>query len=96
MKKSILSFLLVGKNRHRVLQCLEENKSEGEIMSYKIEKYTELPKSHISKALKELNEYGLVKCTNDEDRKFKFYMITPKGQRVLKQVNKLVEDIKKE
>jgi len=90
-KTNILSYILRAKNRLNTLQVLEEGKK----ISAQIEKQTSMYKSHASRTLKELKSKGLIKCSNPDDRNFKFYELTAEGRKVLSQANKILKDIKK-
>lgn len=54
-----------------------------------IKKLIKMYKSHTSRTIKELCDKKLLVCKNPEDREFKFYIITPLGKEVLKEVGKL-------
>ena len=88
-KSNILAFVLRGKNRVRILQAL----TSGEKISAQIEKQTDMYKSHISRALKELQAHRLIRCTNPKDRNFKFYELTAQGKKVLAEANKILGQI---
>lgn len=88
-KSDILAFVLRGKNRIKILQTL----NDGEKISAQIEKQTAMYKSHISRALKELQTYRLIRCTNPKDRNFKFYELTDQGKKVLAEANKILDQI---
>lgn len=71
-------FAFVGKYRRIILRSLLENpKTPTQIAN---ENYCNV--SHISRALHELKEKGLVKCLNPERKKGKIYALTQKGLRV--------------
>lgn len=89
VKHNILSFVLRAKNRLKILQTL----NEGQKISAQIQKETQMYKSHISRTLAELQKNKLVKCTNPQDRNFKFYTLTNEGKKVLLEVNKILKDI---
>ncbi len=80
---------LVGKvnastYRIKVLKELNNNnKTPSEL-----ENILKIKISHISRALTELTEIGLVKCLTPELRKNKIYSITKKGKEVLKMLSK--------
>jgi len=84
--KSLLSFVLRGKNRIKVLKII----SKDEVISAQIEKETKMYKSHVSRTLKELQEKKFIKCVNPKDRVFKFYRITKLGKKVINKVNKII------
>lgn len=85
-EKSIVAFVMRAKNRVRILKLL----SKGEKISAQLGKETGMYKSHVSRALRELNEHYLIKCTNPKDRNYRFYALTKKGKDMLK----FVENIK--
>jgi len=77
---SLISFLMRGKTRRKVLEALQEVKTPKELTKLKISM------SNISRALSELHEKGLAECVNPEDHMYKFFKITEKGKKVLKEV----------
>ena len=83
--KSLLSFILRGKNRITVLKTI----SKDEVISAQIEEETKMYKSHVSRTLKELRKKKLIKCVNPKDRSFKFYQITNLGKKVLEEILKI-------
>jgi len=83
--KSLLSFILRGKNRITVLQTIAKN----EVISAQIEQETKMYKSHVSRNLKELKKKELIKCVNPKDRYFKFYKITNLGKKVLNHIQRI-------
>ncbi len=82
INKSVLSFILRGKNRITVLQKV----SKDEVISAQIEEETKMYKSHVSRTLKELRKKKLIECVNPKDRYFKFYRITALGKKVLEKI----------
>tara|TARA_Y100000310_G_scaffold77091_1_gene73622 strand:- start:148 stop:414 length:267 start_codon:yes stop_codon:yes gene_type:complete len=83
--KSLLSFILRGKNRITVLKTI----SKDEVISAQIEEETKMYKSHVSRTLKELAMKRLIRCVNPKDRYFKFYKITNLGKKVLEKILKI-------
>ena len=71
----LLSFIQ-GKNRRL---CLEEI-SEGPKTPGMVAKSHGKHLSHISRALRELEEKGLAECKNPDANKNRFYEITDKGK----------------
>ena len=72
----IISLLKRSSKRVKVLESLEyENKIPTQISS-------DINDSsyNISKYLKVLKEYGLVICLNENDKRYRFYSITEKGE----------------
>ena len=54
----------------------------GQAIPAQIEKETGMYKSHVSRALKELQEIKVTKCTNPDDRNYKFYILTIEGKKL--------------
>jgi predicted transcriptional regulator len=91
MEIKLLSFVLRSKTRQEILALLsKETLTPSQIM-----KRTEMYESHVSRALKELLGNGLVECENPKERRFRFYRITNLGKEVLKQAEKITNEIKK-
>ncbi|MDI6738082.1 MAG: winged helix DNA-binding protein [Nanoarchaeota archaeon] len=90
MDAQVISFVLRAKNRIKVLAILE-NKT---MIPAQIKKEAGMYKSHTSRALKELEEKGLIRCKNPNDRAYRFYALTKKGKEALKEASKLKAQIK--
>lgn len=75
----IISLLSRSKKR---LEVLESLKNENKIPSV-ISKDINDSSHHISKYLKTLKESGLVVCLNENDKRYRYYSITPKGTKYL-------------
>lgn len=92
MSKELISFVLAGKNRINVLLTLSENTlTPAQIL--KKANYTYL--THIIRTLKELSKVELIECVNPESRSYKFYKITQKRKKVIKEVIKIKNEINK-
>ena len=89
MDESLISFVMRAKNRKKVLAILESKP----MIPAQIMKETSWPKSHTSRALKELTEKELVFCRNPDDRAFRFYALTAKGKKILKAISELSKQI---
>lgn len=87
--KSPISFVLRGRNRLKVLEVL----SGGKSISRQIEQQTGIYKSHVSRTLKELHEWKLIKCLNPDDRDYRFYSLTTEGKKVLRVAKGILKDI---
>ncbi len=74
------AFILRGKNRLLVLKTLRD----GEKTQAQLHHETGLYRSHVTRTLSELKGKGLVKCLNPKDRIYKLYVLTEKGQALLK------------
>ena len=69
----IISLLTRSKKRLEVMESLES------VISKDINDSSH----HISKYLKTLKESGLVVCLNENDKRYRYYSITPKGTKYL-------------
>lgn len=78
----IVSFVLSSELRTRVLQALSSQQSTPS----QIAKHVDQPISHVSRALKELHERGLVVLLTPHRTKARLYEITPEGRAVLDKV----------
>lgn len=56
-----------------------------------IAKALNLRLTHVTRALRELNQKSLVKCLNPKESFGRFYELTPKGENVLKEVKNLAK-----
>ena len=75
----IISLLSRSKKRLEVLESLENENKIPSIISKDINDSSH----HISKYLKTLKESGLVVCLNENDKRYRYYSITPKGTKYL-------------
>jgi len=82
---SVIGTVHSSKIKKRVLELLSSN-PKTPIMLKSLTKYHI---SHISRALFELKELGLILCKNPNSRKGKFYDITEKGILILNKINDL-------
>lgn len=83
---SLLSFIGRSQRRIEVLLKLKER-----LMSQpELKKITGMYKAHISRTLKELSEKNLITCINLDDRRFKFYKITPLGNKVILEIKRIL------
>lgn len=82
----LLSFIQ-GKDRKLALKELAEGPKTPSQMAENSDKHL----SHISRALRELEDKNLVECKNPQANKNRFYEITEKGEELLKK-SKKIED----
>ena len=75
----IISLLSRSKKRLEVVESLENENKIPSVISKDINDSSH----HISKYLKTLKEYGLVVCLNENDKRYRYYSITPKGTKYL-------------
>jgi len=82
-----ISYIFSSKVRLRTLISLSKNQRTPKQLSEELL----FALSHISRALKELQEKELVICLTPERRKGRFYQITEKGKNVLAQIKKILD-----
>ncbi len=82
-----ISFVMASQPRLKVFLELTKKENTPSNLAEKLE----VPISHVSKALKELEEEGLVECLTPEKKKMKFYRATEKGQELKDQIKKVLE-----
>ena len=75
----ILSLLNRSQKRLKVLESLEKEDKIPSMISKDIHDNS----YNISKYLKVLKEYDLVICLNEDDKRYRYYRITPKGKKYL-------------
>lgn len=75
----ILSLLNRSQKRLKVLESLEKEDKIPSMISKDIHDSS----YNISKYLKVLKEYDLVICLNEDDKRYRYYRITPKGKKYL-------------
>ena len=80
MKKDIYleAFILRGKNRKQILECLKQ----GRKTQAQIHKQIGLYRTHVRRVLLELIDKKLVKCLNPRDRIYKMYELTKLGKQI--------------
>jgi len=77
-----IGFLVSSEIRQSVLRTLSENRSTPSQISAAIER----PMSHVSRALKELQDRKLAVCLTPERKKGRVYQITGLGESVLREL----------
>ncbi len=82
VKAKTLSFIRRGPKRKEILLQLNKNR----VTAIDLVKITKMYKSHVSRALNELKIKKLIKCENPKDRAFRYYSITQKGSKILKEL----------
>ena len=80
----ILSLLNRSQKRLKVLESLEKEDKIPSMISKDIHDSS----YNISKYLKVLKEYDLVICLNEDDKRYRYYRITPKGKKYLNIIKK--------
>ena len=85
MDDELRIFLARSKLRYKVLQELEENPQIASFLAKKIKKHREV----VSRIFLDLQKRGLAICTNPKAPSFRYYKITKKGKKVLKELKDL-------
>ncbi|MBS3079099.1 helix-turn-helix transcriptional regulator [Candidatus Pacearchaeota archaeon] len=83
-KWDLVSYVLASSYRKKVLSALSTPKTPSAIS-----KEISINKTHISRALAELEDKGLIKCLTPNSKKGKIYSIQDLGKETLTEVNKL-------
>ena len=82
VKDEFRIFLARSKLRLEILKKLNEKPQIASFLAHDLNKHRET----ISRIFLDLQKMGLDKCKNPEDPHFRFYVITRKGRRVLKEL----------
>ncbi len=85
-----VSFVMSGKLRIRILIELKN----GQKTPSELAATLKIPRSHVSKTIKELEEKELIKCLTPDRRKMKFYIISDTGKEVLSHINNITSNKK--
>ena len=79
-----IAYLIRGKTRIRVLQAISQDPRTATLICKGMEKH----RSAVSRILLELEDRELCTCLNPKDKMHRFYKITEKGKKLLKDVKK--------
>ncbi len=79
-----ISFVIRSKNRKKVLNDLKSPKTPTQLS-----KDLELNVGYISNILIELLQRKLIVCLSPNEKRYRFYRITKKGDEILKQIENL-------
>ena len=83
-----ISYVNISKYRTKVMKSLE-----GEVLiPTQIAENSGIRTNHISKVLSELKAHELVECINPEVRKGRLYRLTDKGDEIVKNLEKQIND----
>jgi|TARA_B100000315_G_C14034779_1_gene344814 predicted transcriptional regulator len=88
MEKEMIKGISLLKNsdyRRRILESLSDVKY---LTPSEIAEKTEIRLNHISNFLKDLKDYKLVICLNDEEKRGRLYQITKLGKKVVDEYGK--------
>lgn len=79
-----VSFVISSEYRFKVLKKLDAPKTPS-----KISKEIEINKTHISRALSELESKNIVKCLTPDAKKGKLFIISDYGKKILEEATKV-------
>lgn len=79
----ILIFFARSKLRLEVLKELNKKNQIASFLSHKLKKHREV----ISRIFLDLKEQELAECKNPNSPHFRYYKITKKGKKILKEIN---------
>ena len=80
-----ISLLKNSEYRRKILESLSD---VNYLTPSEIAEKTEIRLDHISNFLKDLKDYKLVICLNDEDKRGRLYQITKLGKKVVEEYGK--------
>ncbi len=83
----LISFVMAGEVRIKILQVLSEGKRTPTILANVINTH----QSTTSRALISLEKEGLVKCLTPKAKLSRIYSITNKGKNIINEVNKIIK-----
>jgi predicted transcriptional regulator len=81
----LLGKILASNHRLRTLSLL----AERVLTPAEIANRLDLELSHVSKTLRELQDFGLVECKNPTLRKGRLFALTPKGKQTIESLHAL-------
>lgn len=82
----ILGFVLRNPLNQKILKCLLDSKKP--LSPKQIAKEAQIASSNVSTKLKGLRDRKLVECINPDDRKWRFYILTEYGKKILGEAKK--------
>jgi len=85
--KELLSYVLSGKVRRRILKALLEIEKTPTILAKEIQTH----QSTTSRDLADLEKRGLVKCLTPKAKLSRLYSITEAGKKVIQKVNQIIK-----
>lgn len=85
--KELLSYVLSGKIRRRILESLREVEKTPTILSKEIQTH----QSTTSRALADLQQKSLVKCITPNAKLSRLYAITERGKKIIQRVNQIMK-----
>jgi DNA-binding MarR family transcriptional regulator len=85
----MVSFVQMSKNRKTVMRLLAD--SEAPMIPSKMAETSGIPINAMSRAVRQLDESGLVRCINEEAPRYRRYRLTDRGKRVWEKTKGLEE-----
>ena len=85
--RELLSYVLSGKIRRKILKALLEIEKTPTILAKVIQTH----QSTTSRALADLEKRGLVKCLTPKAKLSRLYSITEIGKKVIQKVNQIIK-----
>ncbi len=84
MSEQFFDFVVASETRIKILAWLSKDVSTPTELAKKIEKHL----SHVSRALRELEDRELVSCVNPTNTKPRIYSLTPQGMDLMAELNR--------
>jgi DNA-binding transcriptional ArsR family regulator len=84
MSQQLFDFVVASDTRLKIMAWLSQDVSTPTELAKKIEKHL----SHVSRALRELQDRELVSCVNPSNTKPRIYSLTPQGINLVNEVNR--------
>ncbi len=84
MSEQVFDFVVASDTRLKILSWLSQDVSTPTELAKRIEKHL----SHVSRALRELQDRELVSCVNPVNTKPRVYALTPQGVNIMAEVNR--------
>ena len=86
----LLSFLQMSKNRKQAIRII--SKSEWPLMPKEVTDGMDTGFNSVSRAMRELEQRNLLKCVNPDAPHHRRYMLTKKGEEVLKVLEEIEDN----
>lgn len=80
----LVSFIRRSSQRKKILEILDKHTTPSQISDK-----TDMYLTHVSRALRELTDKGLVECLTPKERVEKYYRITKLGRSVVNYIRKI-------
>jgi len=84
---TVVGKILASTRRLRILATIQEGAATPKLISTRLD----IPLSHVSKTLRELEKFGVVECKTPDLRKGRIFSITPSGNQIMQTVRSIRE-----